>query len=103
MLFRSHWEFEPGAGFGKAEGLLLNYWPRRATKNGWLREELSELVWQGHNLLSLDDVGRALREHQIPYRGETEQLGTAKVFSHPEDEGQAKEIIREVVEGVPPE
>lgn len=98
-----HWEFEPGAGFGKGEGLLVNYWPKRATKNGWLREDLSALVWEGHNILSMDDVGRALREHEIPYRGETEQLQTAKIFSHPEDEGQVKEIIREVVEGVPPE
>ena len=98
-----YWEFEPGAGFGKGKGLVVDYWPRRATKNGWLREDLSVLVWEGHNILSLDDAGRALREHEIPYRGETEQLGTAKIFSHPEDQGQAKEIIREVVEGVPPE
>lgn len=98
-----HWEFEPGAGFGKAEGLLVDYWTKRATKNGWLREDLSALVWAGHNILSLDDVGRALREHEIPYRAKTEQLGTAKIFSHPDDEGRAKQIIREVVEGVPTE
>ena len=98
-----HWEFEPGAGFGRGEGLMADYWPKRATKNGWLREDLSSLVWAGHNILSLDDIGRALREHEIPYRAETEELGTAKIFSHPEDEGQAKEIIREVVEGVPQE
>lgn len=98
-----HWEFEPGAGFGKAEGLLVDYWPKRATENGWLRVDLTAVVWAGHNILSLDDVGRALREHEIPYRAETVQLGTAKIFSHPEDEGRAKEIIREVVDGVPPE
>lgn len=98
-----HWEFEPGAGFGKGEGLLVDYWPKRATRNGWLREDLSAIVWTGHNILSLDEIGRALREHEIPYRAETEQLGTARIFSHSEDEGQAKEIIREVVEGVPQE
>lgn len=98
-----HWEFEPGAGFGKAEGLLMENWPKRATKNGWLREDLSALVWAGPNIMSLDEVGRAFREHEIPYRAETQQLGTAKIFSHPEDEGRAKEIVREVMEGVPPE
>ena len=98
-----HWEFEPGAAFGKAEGLLMENWPKRATKNGWLREDLSALVWAGRNILSLDDIGRALREHEIPYRAETEELKTAKIFCHPEDEDHAKEIIREVVEGAPPE
>jgi hypothetical protein len=96
-----HWEFEPGAGFAIPEGLLTGYWPARANENGWLREDLSAPVWSGHNILSLNDVGRALREHEIPYRAETEPLGVAKIFSHPEDEGRAEEIIREVVEGRP--
>jgi len=45
----------------------------------------------------------ALQEHEIPYRVETEQSRTARVFSHPENEGRARELVREVVEGVPPE
>jgi hypothetical protein len=34
---------------------------------------------------------------------DTDQFRTAKVFSHPEDEAQAREIIREVIEGQPKE
>jgi hypothetical protein len=33
----------------------------------------------------------------------TQELGTAKVFSHPEDEARAREIVREIVNAAPPE
>ncbi len=93
------WEFEPSAGFGIGRDPLLDYWPVRATEKGWFEEELSTVVWSGKNLASLGPIGMALREHEIPYRMETRELGTAKVFSHPEDEAQAKEIVREVEDG----
>jgi hypothetical protein len=98
-----HWEFEPSAGFGIGRDPQLGYWPVRASQNGWLREDISAVVWSGQNLVSLGTIGMALQEHEIPYRVETEQLGTAKVFSHPEDEARAREIVREVLEGVSPD
>jgi hypothetical protein len=97
------WEFEPSAGFGVGEDPETGYWPVRASENGWLRKDISVLVWSGQNLLSLSTIGMALQEHEIPYRVETEQIGMAKVFSHSEDEARAREIVREVVEGAPPE
>jgi hypothetical protein len=97
------WEFEPSAGFGVGEDPETAYWPVRASENGWLRKDISVLVWSGQSLLSLSTIGMALQEHEIPYRAETEQIGMAKVFSHPEDEARAREIVREVVEGAPPE
>jgi hypothetical protein len=96
-----HWEFEPSAGFGLGNSPLMDYWPARATKNGWFREDINAHIWSGQNILSLGGIGRALQEHEIPYRVETEQLRTAKVFSHPEDEARARELAREVVEGPP--
>jgi uncharacterized protein with PIN domain len=98
-----HWEFEPSAGFGIGDDPQLDYWPVRAAENNWLSEDISTLVWSSPNIVSLDKIGMALKEHEIPYRVETEQLGTAKIFSHPEDEARAREIVREVVEGAPPE
>jgi hypothetical protein len=97
------WEFEPSAGFGINRDLLPSYWPVRATDNNWFVEDVSALVWSGENLGLLGAIGRGLQEHEIPYRAETEQWGSAKLFSHPEDEARAREIIREVVEGPPPE
>ena len=98
-----HWEFEPSAGFGIGREPLLDYWAVRAMENGWLPEDISALVWSGQNIGSVSAIGRALQEHEIPYRVETEQLRTARIFSHPEDEAQARELVQEVIEGPQPE
>src|SRR5882762_1586099 len=98
-----HWEFEPSAGFGIGREPLLDYWAVRATENGWLPEDISALVWSGQNIGSVSAIGRALQEHEIPYRVETEQLRTARIFSHPEDEARARELVQEVIEGPQPE
>ena len=100
-----NWEFEPSAGFGigNMRDPLADYWPERAKQNGWFPEDLSALVWSSENMGLVGGIGLALQEHEIPYRVETEQSRTARVFSHPEDEGRARELVREVVEGAPPE
>ena len=98
-----HWEFEPSAGFRIGRDSFLDYWPERAWKNGWLPEDISVLVWSGENIVLVGGIGLALQEHEIPYRVDTEQLGTAKIFIHPEDEVRAKELVREVLEGPRPE
>jgi hypothetical protein len=98
-----HWEFEPSAGFGFGPEPQADYWPVRATENGWMYEDISVLVWSGRNLISMGVIVRALQEHEIPYRVDTAELGTAKVFSHPEDETRAREIVDEIVESAPPE
>jgi hypothetical protein len=98
-----HWEFEPSAGFGIGKDPLLDYWAVRATDNGWLPEDISELVWSGQNISTVCAIGRALQEHEIPYCVETEQLRTAKIFVHPDDEAPAKELVQEVIEGPRPE
>jgi hypothetical protein len=60
------------------------------------------LVWSGKNLGLAGGIGLALQEHEIPYRIDTGELGTAKVLSHPENEVRAREIVREIVEGARP-
>lgn len=98
-----HWEFEPSAGFGMLQIAEDDYWPVRADENGWFREDLSALVWSSQNIGLLGAIGMALQEHQIPYRVETEPMGTARVFSHLEDEERAKELVQEIVDGPRPE
>jgi hypothetical protein len=98
-----HWEFEPGAGFRVGRDSFLDYWPERAWHNGWLPEDITALVWSGENIGLVGGIGLAFQEHEIAYRVDTGQIGTAKVFSHPEDEARAREIVREIVEGAPPE
>ena len=103
MQALQHWEFEPSAGLWIGRDVLADYLPVRATENGWLPEDISTLAWSGPNLVSQELICMALQEHEIPYRVETEQLGTAKIFTHPEDEVRAREIAEEVVDGAPRE
>jgi hypothetical protein len=98
-----HWEFEPSAGFNMGRDSFLDYWPVRAWRNGWLPEDITALVWSGENIGLVGGIGLALQEHEIAYRVETLPLGTAKIFSHPEDETRAKELAHEVLEGPKPE
>jgi hypothetical protein len=45
----------------------------------------------------------ALKENRIRVRVDRQEDGSTKYFVLPEDEARAREIVREVVEGVPPE
>jgi hypothetical protein len=97
------WEFEPSAGFRIGRDSFLPYGLELAAKRGWDPEDISALAWSGENITQVGGIGLALQEHKIPYRMETQPVGTAKVFTHPTDEALAREIVREIVEGVPPE
>ena len=98
-----HWEFEPSAGFSRPEDSFLDQGLDLAAKKGWDPEDISVLIWSGENIGLAGGIGLALQEHGIAYRVDTAQLGTAKVFCHPEDEDRARKLVREVVEGAPPE
>jgi hypothetical protein len=97
-----HWEFEPNAGFGLDRKPGKTFWPHRAREKYWKPQDLEVLLWSGANLLSVDSIGMALRENQVPYRVDDSEHGSAKIFIHPDDEAGAREIVAQVVEGVPP-
>lgn len=98
-----HWEFEPGSGFeNPPPNPLQSYWPARAWSNGWLADDLRATAWSGANLLTLSQIGSALREHEIPYAVDVSRIGTGEMLVHPDDEAAAREILTQVLEGVPP-
>jgi len=94
-----YWEFDRRISFGPSHDPREPYWPQQAKKNGWYPEDLAMLLWTGGNLNILDGVGMALREHEIAYRVESPEPGSAKLFVHPDNEEQAREILRDVLEG----
>ncbi len=59
-------------------------------------------VWSGEDESLAGFLGVALKENGIPVRVERHGQRAA-VYAPPEDEGRAREIIREIVEGAPPE
>ena len=97
-----HWEFEPAAGFGPRPQVEKSFWPRRAEENDWQPQDLGLLLWTGANLGVARAIGLALREHEVPYRMDELEHGTTKIFIHPNDEADGREVVVQVAEGVPP-
>jgi hypothetical protein len=65
-------------------------------------EEASTEIWSGAEPELADFIAASLETNEIPFRRD---LGVGKhaLYVHAEDEARAREIVREVVEGVPPE
>ena len=59
-------------------------------------------VWSGSDNAQAGFLSQALKENEIPVRVETHGSETT-VYVPPEEEMLAREIIREIVEGAPPE
>jgi hypothetical protein len=59
-------------------------------------------VWSGSDKARVGFLSQALKENEIPVRVETHGSETT-VYVPPEEEMLAREIIREIVEGAPPE
>ena len=68
----------------------------------WFPEDAVVEIWAGELAEIGELLAAALGENRIHAR--VAQVGaTYRVFVLPGDEGRAREIVREVVEGVPPE
>ena len=69
----------------------------------WFPEDATVEVWSGSTKKNGSIVEMSLKENRINYRVDLEGEEQKKVFVLPEDETQAREIVREIVEGAPPE
>jgi len=67
----------------------------------WFPEDANIEVWRGHPTEAWM-LEMSLKENEIHFRGETENE-VEQLFVVPEDETRAREIIREILEGAPPE
>jgi hypothetical protein len=68
----------------------------------WYPEDASVEIWEGGQPEMGELLAASLSENQIHARV-AEAKGVHRLFVLPEDEARAREILREVVEGVPPE
>lgn len=69
----------------------------------WHPEDATVEVWSGdrnEHGLTLD---LSLKENYIHFRAQELRDGELRIFVMPEDETRAREIVREIVEGAPPE
>jgi hypothetical protein len=68
----------------------------------WYPEDATVEIWEGEHAEMGELLAASLGENQIHSRV-AESQGTHRLFVLPEDETRARRIVREVIEGVPPE
>jgi hypothetical protein len=68
----------------------------------WYPEDATVEVWSQPGADDSTTVDLSLSENLIRFRSDLQE-GTRKVFVFPEDESRAREIIRQIVDGAPPE
>jgi hypothetical protein len=68
----------------------------------WDSEEPATEIWSGDEPELAEFIGASLQTNEIRFRRDA-RAGKHVVYVHAEDETRAREIVREVVEGVPPE
>jgi hypothetical protein len=68
----------------------------------WNPEDATRGVWSSEDSYPREIIEMALRENQIHARFKKAE-GSNAIFVLPEDELRAREIVREIVEGAPPE
>jgi hypothetical protein len=98
---------EPGIA---AAGAPLEHDPQKQSENvpndwdptNWRSEEATVQVWSSEQPYLRQMIEMALRENQIHARFDNGN-GRNAVYVVPEDEIRAREIVREIVEGAPPE
>jgi len=73
-----------------------------ADSEGWYPEDATAEVWEGEPAEAREMIAMSFEENDIGMRWEM-QDGKPKLFVLPEDVERAKEIVREIVEGQPPE
>jgi hypothetical protein len=87
----------PGHGGIQGNWDLTNWYPEDATVE----------VWSGDDAEGASDKGwiieLALNENHIRSRADVLEDGTRHFLVRPEDQSRAREIVREIVEGAPPE
>jgi hypothetical protein len=77
--------------------------PGNVVEDGnWNPEDATAEVWAGEPAEAREIIEMSLKENDIWMRWEMRE-GKPQLFVSPEDEERAKEIVREILEGQPPE
>lgn len=69
----------------------------------WREEGSGVEVWSGDDASLADFLCESLRANEIDFRTHSDSGKSQGLWVHPTDEKRAREIVREVVEGAPPE
>ena len=96
LLAPKGWERKPDESGDEMQGIPA------ADEGEWHPEDATSLAWDGEPAEAREIIEMALKENDIWMRWEI-QDEKPRLFVLPEDVEPAKEIVREIVEGQPPE
>lgn len=88
---------EEPSSWGKVEVSRADWDPQN-----WYAEDATVRIWSGNQPELGEMIAASLQENQIHSRP-SNSAGNCALFVMPGDEARAREIIREIVEGEPPE
>jgi len=69
----------------------------------WDRLDQGVEVWSGNDSRVADFLRESLRTNEIAFRTRGESSSQQKLEVHPNDAARAREIVREILEGTPPQ
>jgi hypothetical protein len=96
LLTPKGWERKPDESGGQTRGIPA------ADEGEWYPEDATSLAWDGEPAEVREIIEMALKENDIWMRWEMHDE-KPRLFVLPEDEERAREIVREILEGQPPE
>ena len=72
------------------------------TSGDWNLEEATSEVWSGNDRAMAQFLADTFRENGIPSRTLVESNSAARVLVRAQDQGRAREILRQITAGLPP-
>ncbi|MGH9593602.1 MAG: hypothetical protein ACRD5L_10955, partial [Bryobacteraceae bacterium] len=75
---------------------------RDARARKWTSAQAVIEVWAGDDAALGEVLEQCLRENDLPFRSEKAGARLQRILARPEEAERCREIVREVVEGVPP-
>jgi hypothetical protein len=67
----------------------------------WYPEDATVEIWSESTADESSTVELCLKENYIHFRSDRQDDGSVRVFVMPEDEGRARQVVREILEGPP--
>ncbi|MGO9588980.1 MAG: hypothetical protein ACLP3K_02905 [Candidatus Acidiferrales bacterium] len=94
---------DDSAAIGITDAVRLKNTEMPRSSGQWREGDAGVEVWSGDDASLADFLRESFRTNEIDFRTRSDSGKSQGLEVHPADEKRAREIVREVVEGAPPE
>jgi len=100
---RNEFSVDDSAAIGISDAIRPKDGEARRLSGEWSEQDPSVEVWSGGDASVAEFLRESLRTNEIDFRTRSDGGDFQRLDVRPADEKRAREIVREVVEGAPPE